>query len=382
MTNAELRPTAMVAGGNAIARDEDGRVVFVTGGLPGERVAVEIVEARRDFSRARVVDVIDASPLRVLPPCPELANGCGACQWQHVTVAGQRELKADIVRDALRRQGRIEDPPLQPTVELPASAYRTSVRAAVVDGRAGYREGASHDVATVGSCLVAHPLVEELLVTGRYGTAREVVLRCGARTGERLAVPTPAATPIEVPPDTRREWFHEEVAGRRWRISARSFFQSRADGADALAALVLEAAEGRHGHAVDLFSGVGVFAGVLADRGWRVTAVEGSATATGDARVNLADSEVSVITSDVNAWNPVAADVVVADPSRVGLRKEGVDVIAATGAARVVLVSCDAAALGRDARLLASAGYSLTADTPVDMFPHTFHVEAVSVFDR
>ena len=372
----------MAAGGDAIARDASGRVVFVTGALPGERVSAALVDERRDYARAHVVDVLDASPDRVDPPCPELAKGCGGCQWQHVTVAGQRRLKAEIVQDALRRIGRLDGPDPEPTVELAPDGYRTTVRAAVVGGRAGYRRAASHEVVPVDSCLVAHPLVADLLVTGRFPGASEVVLRAGARTGERLAAPDPATAPIEVPADVRRDHLHEVVAGRHWRVSADSFFQSSPEGADALAALVMDAAPASPGTAVDLFSGVGLFAGVLAGRGWTVTAVESSRAAIADARVNLRNEQATVVRADVNRWEATPADLVVADPSRTGLNRRGVAVVVASGATRVVLVSCDAAAFGRDAGLLVAAGYQLRSYTPVDLFPHTAHVEVVSVYDR
>jgi 23S rRNA (uracil1939-C5)-methyltransferase len=197
-----------------------------------------------------------------------------------------------------------------------------------------------------------------------------------------MAAPAPAGAAITVPDDARRDHVHEVVAGRTWRISARSFFQARPDGADALAALVADAAGDRAGHAVDLYSGVGLFAGVLADRGWRVTAVEGSSAAVADARVNLVGAACEIVRADVARWTAVAADVVIADPSRQGLGAAGVEVVTATAARRVVLVSCDAAPLGRDAGALIKAGYALSSVTPVDMFPHTFHVEVVSVFDR
>ena len=195
---------------------------------------------------------------------------------------------------------------------------------------------------------------------------------------------TPTRLDISVPDDVHTEHVHEMAAGRSWRISARSFFQSRADGADALAALVGSAADelGTPTTAVDLYSGVGLFAGVLAGRGWSVTAVEGSQSAVDDAVENLRDWAVPVVRADVTTWAPVRADLVVADPSRMGLGPRGVEVIAATGARRVIVISCDAASLGRDAALLHRSGYALKAVTPVDLFPHTFRIEAVTVYDR
>jgi tRNA/tmRNA/rRNA uracil-C5-methylase (TrmA/RlmC/RlmD family) len=177
---------------------------------------------------------------------------------------------------------------------------------------------------------------------------------------------------------------HELAAGRRWRISADSFFQTRADGVDALAELVSNAAleAGPAGAAIDFYSGVGVFAGVLAGGGWSVTTIEGSRSACGDARVNLADLDVDVVCGDATTWTPPSAELVVADPSRTGLGRRGVAAVVATGARRVILVSCDAASLGRDAGLLREAGYALASVTPVDLFPHTAHVEVVTVYDR
>lgn len=376
--------SSLGARGEGISRDAEGRRVYVSGALPGERVRAAVLGQRPTYVRARALEILDPSPHRTDPTCGEVARGCGGCQWQHVSLAGQRALKRDALVEVLHRLARLDDPPMRPTLELPASGFRTTLRAAVAGGRAGYRRSRGHSVVKVGGCEVAHPLIEDLLVTGRYGTATEAILRCGSRTGERLAAPTPADAAITVPADVRSDRIHEEAAGRRWQVSARSFFQSRPDGADALGALIAGAAEGcgPPGRAVDLFSGVGLFAGVLAGAGWTVTAVESSPWAAADARANLGPDGVDVVERDVNRWQPVPAGLVVADPSRRGLGPEGVAAAAATGASRLVLVSCDAEALGRDVGLLRRSGYRLTSLTPVDLFPHTFHVEVVSVLDR
>ncbi|MGQ0830238.1 MAG: class I SAM-dependent RNA methyltransferase [Microthrixaceae bacterium] len=383
--------TRIVAGGDGLARDEAGRVVFVAGGLPGESILAEVREQRRDFSKATVREVLRAAPVRVSPPCRFVADGCGGCDWQHIAASAQRRLKADIVQDALRRQARVE---IQVGVgpDLPDVGYRTTVRGTAADGRFAFRHAGSHELVPVGPCLVAHPLLDELITDGRYPDG-EVILRAGARTGERLAI---VASPdrVEVPEGVRvvtavslaggsRAWFHEEVAGRRWRISARSFFQARPDGAEALVACVADALDGAVGpdaHLVDLYAGVGLFAGALPAVA-EVTVVESGASSVADARVNLADRQVRILKSDVARWRPARADAVVADPPRTGLGASGVAAIAATHAPRLALVSCDPAALGRDTKLLAAAGYALRSCTLVDLFPHTSHVEAVSRFD-
>jgi 23S rRNA (uracil1939-C5)-methyltransferase len=383
----EVRPSAMVAGGSAIARGDDGRVLFVEGALPGEAVRADITGEHRNHATARAVEILDPSASRREPPCPAVGRGCGACTWQHIDVDAQREFKADIVRDALRRLGRVDPPELLPTVALEPWAFRTTVRAVVENGRAGLRRAQSHDEVVVDECLVAHPLVNELLVEGRYPGATAVLLRCGARTEERLAAVTPSRAQRDavVPGDVHAAFLHEVAAGRSWKVSASSFFQARADGVDALADLVAEAAAhfATPGRAVDLYSGVGVFAGVLAAADWSVVAIEGDRSAVRDARTNLRGLPVDVVRADVTQWAPSApADFVVADPSRAGLGRAAVEVIAAIDASRVVVVHCDAASLGRDAGLLRDHGYELKSVRLVDLFPHTAHVEVVSTFDR
>ncbi|MGD0379303.1 MAG: TRAM domain-containing protein [Acidimicrobiales bacterium] len=379
----ELTTSDMASGGDAVARNAEGKAIFVRGALPGERVRVKVLDDHATYAVGSIERVIEASPHRIAPPCPEVERGCGACQWQHISIEAQRRLKTGFVVEAVQRAG-LECPVPSPTVELAPWHFRTTIDAAVSDGRAGFLRARSHEVVPVRSCLVAHPLLEELLVEARYPGAREVLLRCGAHTGERLAATTPSGLGAGLPDDVRSGHFHEHAAGRRWRVSARSFFQSRPDGADALAAIVEAAADelGTPSTAADLYSGVGLFAGVLAARGWKVTAVEGSQSAFADAQVNLRGLEVTVKRIDVTKWAPTPVALVVADPSRIGLRREGVGVVAATGARRVVLVSCDAAGLGRDAKLLQEAGYGLTGVTLVDLFPHTFRVEAVTIYDR
>jgi 23S rRNA (uracil1939-C5)-methyltransferase len=379
----ELVTSAMASGGDAVARDRQGKAVFVRGALPGERVRVKVLHEHATYAVASIDELIEASPHRVAPPCPEVERGCGACQWQHISTETQRQLKTGFVVEAIERAG-LTCPVPGPTVELAPWHFRTTIDATVSGGRAGLLRSRSHEVVAVESCLVAHPLLEELLVEGRYPGARQVLLRCGARTGERMAATTPSGLGVALPDDVQSGHIHEHAAGRPWRISARSFFQSRPDGADALAAIVEAAANelGAPSTALDLYSGVGLFAGVLAARGWKVRAVEGSQSAASDAEVNLRGLDATVHRVDVTTWAPPPVDLVVADPSRIGLRREGVGAVAATGARRVILISCDAAGLGRDATLLHDAGYHLTGVTLVDLFPHTFRVEAVTVYDR
>ena len=399
----ELEPTVLVAGGEAIARDADGRVVFVRGALPGERVRARVTERRKEWARADVTAVLTASPDRVEPPCPSVADGCGGCDLQHARPEAQPALKAAMVIDALRRLGGIEDPQVELGALLPAVAFRTTVRAAVVEGRAGFRRHHAHDVVFPEECLVAHPLLDELLVGGDFAEATEVTLRVGVASGERLALLDPAADGAVLPRDVlvvgtkamkagRRAWIHDDVAGRRWRISARSFFQTRTDGAEALVDAVARAGGEAFDGArlVDAYGGVGLFAGSLmagtlpagVGRPASAVLVERSASSVADARHNLEGLDVRIVKADLEKWNPSAADVIVADPARSGLGKKAVAALVATGASTVVLVSCDPASLGRDTRLLGAEGFTLERSELVDLFPQTHHVEVVSRFVR
>ncbi len=391
----ELLAEKVVAGGEALARDADGRVVLIEGAIPGERVRVQLHNVKKTFARARILDVIEPSADRVAPPCPHVAAGCGGCDWQHIEPDAQRALRRDIVIDALTRIGKIEDAAgvVGASVALPDEDFRTSVRVLMVKGRPAFRRAYSHDPVMVDSCLVAHPLIESLLAEAKFDAVKEAEIRCGARTGERLVIAFPTTRYLELPDDVvtigaddleggRTAMFAELAAGRRWRISATSFFQTRADGADALARLVSDAVPETAATVVDLYSGVGLFAGTLARPGRTVTAVEGNPAAVRDAKYNLAADNVTVKRADISRWEPIPAEVVVADPSRAGLGADVVAHVAGTDASRVVLVACDAAALSRDVALLAAEGFSLTSATPVDLFPHTSHVEVVAVLDR
>jgi len=394
MTTIEVRAERMVAGGDALCRDRDGRVVLVTGALPGERV-LAAVEERHGSLHGDVLEVLDAAAGRVEPPCPYVVAGCGGCDWQHARPALQSTMRVEIVIDALRRLGHLGSPVVRPGPPVPPERSRNSLRLAVQDGRLGLRGRGSHDVVPVEDCLVVVPRLAELLAPGviEPGAATELTLRVADGTGERLILAEPTAEGVRAPEDVsvigadelvagRRRWFFAEVAGHRFRVSASSFFQTRGAGAEALVAVVADQIAGAPaGPFVDLYGGIGLFAVTVAgDR--PVVVVERSPSGAADARHNLAGRSARVIAKPVARWRPTPAAVVVADPARAGLTAGGIQRVVATGAARVVLVSCDAASLGRDATGLVVAGYAHVESVVVDMFGHTGHVEVVTRFDR
>jgi len=363
--------------------------MFVEGALVGELVTAEVISVDRRWSRARVTDVIEESPHRVPVACEHHLAGCGGCDMLHVDARAQMQMKTSIVLDQLTRCG--VDAPMPSLRMLDADRGRTTVRAAVVNGRAGFRARGSHDVVIVEDCGAVDDSAEELLVDGRYGSAESVFIRVGARTGERMVVVAPTADEVSVPSDVmvvssdeldsaRRAWIHEELSGRRWRISARSFFQNRPAGAEALIDEVSEMVEALadDGPLVDAYAGVGLFAGTLGD-GRKVTAIEKCVHAAADARVNLT-TNAKVLRIPVERWRSSPASVLIADPARSGLGSEAVRPLLSCQPKLIVLVSCNPSSFAADARRIIDAGYLLNRWTVLDLFPLTSHIETVTAF--
>ena len=407
----ELQIERIVAGGLGLGHEESGRIVLVEGALPSDRVLVQITESSKRMARGQVRAVLEPAAGRREPPCVEVAAGCGGCDLQHAEEALQLRLKAEIVTDALRRISGLEGVPISFAGELPATQYRTTLRCGVEGttakraasteseqlGRVGFRKRQSHQIHQISSCMVAHPMIDEMMQQGRFLGATEVTFRVGARTGQRMVIVDAQAAPRErfgLPEDVRvvtrqslaqgeQAWIYEQVAGKQFRISARSFFQARPDGAEALIDAVARAVapfDAANDCLVDLYGGVGLFtAGLNAER---AVLVERSESSVADAQVNLAELGTKIVASSVETWRPSAADVLVADPARAGLNTAGVAAVVATGAERVALVSCDPAALGRDLGLLVAAGFEVLGIEIVDMFPQTHHIETVSTLRR
>ncbi len=398
-------------GGEGVARIE-GKAVFVPGTIPGEHVTVRVVDDRRSWARAELVDVVDASPDRVVPPCPYVP-ACGGCDLQHIAPEAQRALKTRVVREQLERLGGIADAPVEPCRAVgPDTRYRTHAQLhADEDGRLGFHRAGTHDVVPVDRCLVLAPEPQQLRdVIGDATGASEVSVRAHARTGSRAVVLTPGPGGLGTPdgdfdlllrqPDGSTIAMRgdgvlaDEVAGLTYRFPANGFFQVNTAGAEAIVAAVLEVAGDVAGAlAWDLYGGVGLLALPLAGAGAQVTLVEGhdascdwaerNAEAAGlPLRVEHAPVEdfVAGVAASEDAYDH--PDLVVLDPPRVGAGAEVCAQLAALAPGRIVYVACDVAALARDAQALAAHGYTLRSAVPLDLFPMTHHVEVVASFAR
>jgi 23S rRNA (uracil1939-C5)-methyltransferase len=383
-----LRPERFVAGGEALARDDDGRIVFVRGAMPGDEVTVTITEEHGDWSRGVVDTIHEASPDRVQPPCVHRREGCGGCDWQHVAERAQLPAKVTVVVDALRRTGKLDDAVVRPAGSVPPGGYRTTIRV-VGDGdrRAAFRMERSNDTVAASGCLVAHPALVAMLDRLVVPTGVEVTLRVSDATGEATALWDHAAGVVEgLPPHVATgpaAALTEVVAGHRVRVSAGSFFQSGPAAAALLVERVLATAPELRvaAHVLDAYAGVGLFAVATTAPTAYVVAVESSRSAVADCRANLGHRRALVECRQVGEWRPRETfDVAIADPARTGLGKPGARALAAAGAPVLVLVSCDPVALARDAALLRGHGYRHEFTDVIDLFPGTHHVETVTRF--
>ena len=373
-------------GGEAVGRLPDGRVVFVAHAIPGETVTVEITEDHPRWCRGRLVEVVEASPDRVAPPCPYFGvDRCGGCKLQHIDASLQKKLLRQVVVDQLERLGRIPDPPVAETIGAGEYGYRNRARFGVTaEGALGYRRHQSNELLPIGRCLLLDEPTQRVRDTAgdQFTDVAEVEVRSGTTGAAIVLDPAGSATAQVLDP------LAEEIAGLRFAVSPTSFFQSNRAGAGILVELVRAAAAvGPGDTALDLYAGVGLFAKSLMAQGATVTAVEGSASSVADARRNLGASAEVIAGSVSKAIARLVRearvfDVVVLDPPRQGAGKDVIAAVAKSARRSIVVVACDPAALGRDAGILARAGWQLAAATPVDQFAQTGHIEVVAHFVR
>jgi tRNA/tmRNA/rRNA uracil-C5-methylase (TrmA/RlmC/RlmD family) len=407
-TRVELSVGAVAHGGHCLARAGDGRVVFVRHALPGERVRAEITEERRGYLRADTVEILAASPDRVVPPCPFAGpDRCGGCDFQHASPSAQRELKAAVVVEQLTRLARLtthEIQALSVRVEpLPGGVlgWRSRLRYSVDGaGRLGLLKHRSHEVVPVDECLIAAPPIAALPITGQEwpdADAIEVVASSGGdvavtaisrrswrrvRGGATVSARSELASPAVA---SKTDTVTEVVRGRRYRLDPAMFWQVHPAAPDTLVAAVLEYLAVRPGErAWDLYGGAGLFAAALAEAVGpygAVTLVESDPRAVRAASAALADlSQVTVVQSTVErARLADRPDVVVLDPPRAGAGTRVVKALVAAEPRAIAYVACDPAALARDVATFRALEWKLAALRAFDAFPMTHHVECVAL---
>lgn len=391
----ELEISNVAHGGVMVAR-HDGRVVFVSDAIPGEFVrAVVTDDAKAKFWRADTVEVLSASPHRQphvwsaasVDRSPE--QRAGGAEFGHIALAHQRELKRQVLADALHRMAGLD--PEVVVEALPGAAdgtgWRTRVRLhAGEDGVLGPYAARSHRVI---------PVTELPLATREIAAAAPL----GVPAAGPIEIVQPSLGPVVVLADGERGGaIAERVGEREFRLDAGGFWQVHRHAAATLTEAVQSAIDpGRFDPAaanLDLYGGVGLLAAAVGDRfgsGIRIESVESDAHATEHARANLAEwAGASVVTARVDRYlarlrterQRLDGATVVLDPPRSGAGKDVVAPLAALGPAQLVYVACDPVALARDVALFADRGYRLSGIRAFDLFPHTHHVEAVASLVR
>ncbi|GHG45368.1 class I SAM-dependent RNA methyltransferase [Streptomyces griseocarneus] len=418
----EVGPVAH--GGHCVARTESGRVLFVRHALPGERVIARITEGESTsrFLRADAVEILSASKDRVEAPCPFSGPGkCGGCDWQHAKPGAQRRFKGEVIAEQLQRLAGLtpEDAGWDGTVmpaegdKLPAGevpAWRTRVQYAVdAEGHAGLRKHRSHDVQVIDHCMIAAPGVSELGIEKREWpqiATVEAIAASGSADRQVILTPKPGGRlpiveldkPVSVmrigEKDNRvhrvhgRPFVRERADERTYRVGEGGFWQVHPQAADTLVKAVMQGLMPRKGDmALDLYCGVGLFAGSLGERigeKGAVLGIESGKRAVEDARHNLQDLDRVRIehgkVEDVLPRTGInSADIIVLDPPRAGAGKKTVRHLASLGARRIAYVACDPAALARDLAYFAEEGYKPVKLRAFDLFPMTHHVECVAI---
>jgi 23S rRNA (uracil1939-C5)-methyltransferase len=365
----ELLIEKWVYGGEGLAR-LDGQIVLAPFVMPGETVRARIVSRSPKLLRAAPLEILSPSPARVSAPCPYFGR-CGGCHYQHSTYEFQLAHKREILRETLRRVGKFDAPAEIDTIAGEPYGYRNRVQLHVEGARSGYLEAGSHRLCPIEQCPIASPRINQAL-------RENVAGRRFSRHVESIELFT-NETDLQAP-GAERAPLEYRVGEENYRVSRRSFFQVNRFLIERLVERVTLGAEGRS--ALDLYAGVGLFSLPLARRFEEVVAVEAGADAHADLEYNVRRAALPVRAVRAEAELDLGAladapDLIVADPPRAGLGKLVVRELLRLRSPRMVMVSCDPATLGRDLAPLLAADYRIERLTMVDLFPQTYHIEAV-----
>jgi 23S rRNA (uracil1939-C5)-methyltransferase len=380
----EVKIDKWVYGGDAMARI-DGRVVFVPFALPGEVVKLQLKDGDM---HADLSEIMQPAPERVSPPCP-LFTHCGGCHYQHAPYDFQLARKVDILREQLRRVGKIQWEGEIATISGPSLGYRNRAQFHLANGKIGYLAPGSHDLVPVDdACPIASPRINAALAEMRTRMADRrfphFVHSLELFTDETSVQVNILETDRPVA-KSFYDWCQSTVALEyttkfgKFRVSPRSFFQVNRFLIDPLVDAVIGEASGET--ALDLYAGVGLFALPLARKFKKVAAVEAGVTAARDLEVNAQNAGLVIQyfqgrVEDHLARITSTPDFVVADPPRAGLGKTVVSHLNRLKPPKLTIVSCDPATLARDVAALTS--YKIDNLTLIDLFPQTYHLETVA----
>ena len=404
----------------------DGKVLFVPRSVTGDKARVKITEEKKNYSIGEVIQIIEPSPWRTDPPCP-FFNRCGGCQWQHINDSTQVVLKKEILKEVLKKLGRLEDIPLFPAVPSPQPyGYRVRVQLKVNGKTIGYYKERSHQIVDIDHCLIAHPSVNQIILLLRktspfFFQMKEVEIAVSPEEGRGILLLHPSWFSPKIKPSLneflqthsilkgmaivgKQGWIslgdptlHFTVSLNpqgeenvlRLRTSPGSFFQVNLEQNKTLIQTVLEFSDVmREDKILDLYSGVGNLSLPLARMAKEVWGIEENRMAVEDARLNaerngmrqchFIQGRVEDILED---WRQERPDLIVLDPPRTGCKK-ALDRVVRLAPRKIVYVSCEPTTFARDLWLYSENGYCLQRLSLIDMFPQTYHMEMVGLLTQ
>ena len=346
MRSADLRIHDVAFGGKGVARNE-GKAVFVPYTIDGERITANIVREKKQFAEAELVELIEPSPERTKPECPYFGR-CGGCSYQHISYSHQLEVKARQVEQAMRRIGRLAEPPMQPIVPSPLPyAYRNRITVHAEDDVIGFYRRDAHEIMDIERCPISMPEVNDALAQLRGGRVRDGHYTLRAHSGPRV------------------------------------FAQTNDAVADAIAEYIGQVFAGEEKVLIDAFCGAGFFAKRLAPQFERVIGIDWDRFAIAAAQKDAGPKE-GYVAGDVTTelrWllekNDLAATALIIDPPATGLSAEMRRAILDAPPRSMIYVSCNPPTLARDIAELQQR-FRVVSVTPFDMFPQTAEIEVVA----
>lgn len=374
----EVDISAIAHGGHCVARHE-GQVIFVRHAIPGERALVEITAITKNFARGNCVSVLKKSEHRVTPSCPYAhPEGCGGCDFQHISLKHQRALKAQIISEQFQRLAKM-DIVVEVEEVSPNLNWRSRMEFTVsADRKLALYAARSNELIEIHSCNIAHASIDIAEINRQklpIGKKVEVVV---SSNGEKEVV---------IEGRENHSLIKEVSSGFDFSLNPASFWQSHVSAPKLLSTVVQELVEVKAGeHVFDLYGGAGLFTAALVDAvgdGGRITLIESDSNAITDAKRNFALlNNVEIVEAKVEKAlrKYVSANVVVLDPPRAGAGSQVIEMIAKLRPRSIVYVACDPASLARDTSYLKAAGYELDRLRAFDLFPMTAHMECVARF--
>ena len=418
----EITLEKLAYGGEAMGRLPDGRAVFVPFGLPGELVRIQLTHQKQSFARGELTGIIKASPDRIEPKCRHFfsplpegegpgVRACGGCHYQHLPYEKQLTAKEEILRDQLQRIGKIENPPVKQIMASPLEwNYRNHVQFHLTEeGKLGFVNSKGNSVLAIEECHLPESGIEnfwrELQFESKMNLER-VSLRAGLDDELMLVLEsnTEETPELEIEADISvahvyedhpvviagRDHFFIKILEKEFRVSADSFFQVNTKMAEKMVEHVLTCLPvSLSTTLLDVYCGVGLFSKFLAPKYEKLIGIESSPSACEDFAFNLDEF------NNVELYEGTAEEIlpglvgqidnlsyVIVDPPRAGIERHALDAIVQLKPQKIAYVSCDPSTLARDAARLIHGGYTLKEVTPFDLFPQTYHIESISLFEK